>query len=122
MDWWMKLYLFEVEFEDGSTLLQSIELPSLTDETLRDRGQAVELRLVPQRTDLNPHSARIPKGTRPVYFRRNDIAVGVEAKGLRFCIGWVSGGDRPQQVMFCNSISAKTGATQLLEPEAYRGQ
>lgn len=125
MDWWRKLYLYEVEFKDGFAILQpENDRPMLKDaaaEHKKAHGPVVELRLMPQQTGLRAHSVRIPTGMRPVYFRRDDpICVGKLPKGLRFCIGWTPDNANPK-AMICLAVSAKTGDTLLMEPENYNG-
>lgn len=120
MDWWAKLYLYEIEFANG-TIVKQAEDGRRIEEFVREHGQAKEIRLVPQDEDLRAHAVRIPVGTRPVYFRRNEIAVGHTGKGLRFCIGWTQDNDTPRSMLFI-SVSARTGDVTLMQPETYRGQ
>lgn len=119
MDWWSKLYLYEIEFKDGTIVKQ--EDGRRIEECVREHGQATEIRLVPQEKEMRAYVVRIPTGMRPVYFRRNSIDVGCVGKGLRFCIGWTPNTAKPKS-MICLSVSAKDGSTTLMEPEMYHGQ
>ena len=120
MDYWRKIYLWEIDFADGRTLRQA-EIEDRDRMPLtREYRQAVCIRLVPQRPGLVTVTVAVPEGCRPIYCRRTPHPGLPQHRPLQFFIGWCQDLEEPR-AMLGFEVDSTTGSVTLVTPEPYNG-
>lgn len=100
-----QVYLWELEFEDGSTLRQG-ERGLNPNRPPADLGRVTRVRLVPQISGRDPVEVYVPLEARPVCHKLVQRENGVRLVRLIFRIGWRVPGAR-----YLVNVDADSGMT-----------
>jgi len=87
MDWFLKVYAWELFFEGGKKVSQLEEDKSM-EEMIDKYGTPLSLALIPRRAGLKVVRCPIPEKTTPVYFRRVTKDWLQRVRSAKFAIGY----------------------------------
>jgi hypothetical protein len=121
MDYWTRIYLWEIDFADGRSLQQANIEDRNRMRLTKEYGQATCIRLTPQRPGLVTVSVAVPQGCRPVYCRRTPQPGLPQRRPLQFFIGWCQDVEKPGAMQGLE-VDSITGNVTQIAPESYNGQ